>query len=72
MGVVVGLASHSIETWLGVRRISRLLNVACCIPLGALTFYGAARALKVAELDMVASSVFAPALGWLSRRRDKI
>ena len=72
MGVVVGLASHSIETWLGARRMSRLLNVACSVPLGALTFYGVARALKVAELEMVASSVFAPALGWLTRRRDRI
>jgi putative peptidoglycan lipid II flippase len=72
MGVAVGFASHWLEAWLGQGRLARVINLAVSIPLGAGAFYGVCKALKVAELEMAASALIAPALRWLGRRRDKI
>ncbi len=72
MGIAVLLLSHGIEAWLGVNRLARLLDLALSIPFGTAVYYGVARALHVAELEMATSALVAPALRWMSRRRDRI
>jgi putative peptidoglycan lipid II flippase len=72
MGIAVFVASHAIEAWLGVGRLARLLNLAVSIPFGTAVYYGVARALHVAELEMATSAIVAPVLRWMSRRRDRI
>ena len=72
MGIAVFLASHAIEAWLGAGRLARLLNLALSIPFGTAVYYGVAKALHVAELEMATNAVVAPVLRWMSRRRDRI
>jgi putative peptidoglycan lipid II flippase len=72
MGIVVALTTHGIEAWLGVRRLARILNLALSIPLGVAVYYSVLRALRVAELEMATSALIAPALRWMSSRRDRI
>ena len=52
MGAAVFLANHSIEIWLGVGRLARLLDLSISIPLGLLVFYAACRFLRVSELEL--------------------
>jgi putative peptidoglycan lipid II flippase len=72
MGIAVFFASHAIEAWLGAGRLARLLNLALSIPFGTAEYYGVAKTLRVAELEMATSAIVAPVLRWTSRRRDRI
>ena len=72
MGLAITLSSHGVQSWLGVRRLGRLVDLAISIPFGALIYYGVCRMAKVAELEMATRALIAPALGWVSRRRGRI
>jgi putative peptidoglycan lipid II flippase len=72
MGLAITLSSHGVQSWLGVRRLGRLVDLAISIPFGALVYYGVCRMAKVAELEMATRALIAPALGWASRRRGRI
>jgi len=72
MGAAIWVTSGSIQAWIGVTRLARLIDLAVSIPLGAAAFYGVCRALRVAELEMAGRALVSPVLGWLSRRRDRI
>jgi putative peptidoglycan lipid II flippase len=72
MGLVVAVSSRGIESWLGTRRLARLVDLAISIPVGLLAYYAVCRALKVAELEMAGRALMGPALNWLSRRRARI
>jgi hypothetical protein len=62
MGATVWFASHEIEKWLGVARLSRILDLAISIPFGLIVFYGACRFLRVTELDLATRSLVGPIL----------
>jgi len=53
MGAVCFASSHLIRGSLGLGRWARLADLGLSIPLGLAVFYAAARALGVAELEMV-------------------
>jgi putative peptidoglycan lipid II flippase len=58
MGAAVFLSSRGIESWLGVGRLGRLIDLAASIPLGLLVFYAACRVLRVSELDLATRALF--------------
>jgi putative peptidoglycan lipid II flippase len=62
MGVAVWLVSREIEKWLGVDRLSRVVDLAISIPFGLVVFYGACRFLRVTELDLATRSLIGPIL----------
>jgi putative peptidoglycan lipid II flippase len=66
MGAAVLLSSHGVETWLGVDRLARLIDLSISIPLGLLIFYASCRILRVSELELAARALAAP----LTRRPD--
>jgi hypothetical protein len=66
MGAAVLLSSHGVETWLGVDRLARLVDLSISIPLGLLIFYACCRILRVSELELAARALAAP----LTRRPD--
>jgi putative peptidoglycan lipid II flippase len=72
MGGAVALASNSIETWLGVTRWARLVELAISIPLGVAVFLGMCRAVKVEELEAAVRALPAPLARVVPWRRAKI
>ena len=58
MGAAVFLANHQIESWLGVGRLARLLDLSVSIPLGLVVFYAACRILRVSELELATRALF--------------
>ena len=60
MGAAVLLSSHGIESWLGVHRLARLIDLAISIPLGLLIFYAICRILRVSELELAARALVNP------------
>jgi putative peptidoglycan lipid II flippase len=62
MGAAVWLSSGEIENWLGVARLSRVVDLAISIPFGLIVFYGACRLLRVTELDLATRSLAGPIL----------
>jgi len=62
MGGAVWLSSRQLENWLGVARLSRIVDLAISIPFGLIVFYGACRLLRVAELDLATRSLISPIL----------
>jgi len=52
MGVAVYAGNHAITNWLGESRAARLLDLAVCIPGGAVAFYAACRWMEVPEVEM--------------------
>ncbi len=57
MGAVVVVSSRLIEGALGVSRLARVADLGCSIPLGAVVFWLACRALRVPELDSAARAL---------------
>ena len=57
MGAVCFGSSHLVREWLGVARWARLADLAVSISLGVAVFYFAARALRVAELEMAGAAL---------------
>jgi putative peptidoglycan lipid II flippase len=72
MGLAVALTSRCVQSWLGSTRWGCLVDLAVSIPFGALVYYSVCKMAKVAELEMATRALIAPALGWMSRRRDRI
>lgn len=64
MGAAVLLTSTSIQGWLGLSRLARLLQLAVSIPLGVAVFAAVCRALRVAEIETAGRALFAPLLRW--------
>jgi len=60
MGAAVLLSSHGIESWLGVHRLARLIDLALSIPLGLVIFYAACRFLRVSELELATRALVNP------------
>jgi hypothetical protein len=60
MGAVVWLTSHQIAAWLGHGRAARLIDLAVSIPIGLVVLYGAARALKISEMEMAVQALAGP------------
>jgi putative peptidoglycan lipid II flippase len=60
MGAAVLLSSHAVETWLGVDRLARLIDLAISIPLGLAIFYAVCRILRVSELELAARALADP------------
>ncbi len=67
MGGAVWLSSHAIQTWLGISRWERLVDLALSIPTGMLVFYGSCRVLRVSELDLATRALTGPLLRRLGR-----
>lgn len=57
MGLVVAAISHAIESHLAPSRWSSLTELAVCIPVGLVVYYGACRLQKVPELDLAFRAV---------------
>jgi putative peptidoglycan lipid II flippase len=60
MSAVVWGGDKLVEHWLGNSKLGSVVSLATCIPLGAYVFYGAAKALGVAELEMAAAGFSGP------------
>ena len=60
MGAAILLSSHGIESWLGVHRLARLIDLAISIPLGLMIFYAICRLLRVSELELAARALVNP------------
>jgi putative peptidoglycan lipid II flippase len=60
MGAAILLSSHGIESWLGVHRLARLIDLAISIPLGLMIFYAICRILRVSELELAARALVNP------------
>jgi putative peptidoglycan lipid II flippase len=60
MAGAVLLSSRGMEHRLGVAQLARLADLAVSIPLGIAVYYGACRALGVAELDLAMGAFTAP------------
>jgi len=52
MAAAIWLSSHAIYAWLGVRTATRFVDLIVSIPLGLAVLYGAARWLRIEELDL--------------------
>jgi putative peptidoglycan lipid II flippase len=57
MGAVCFGSSHLARQWLGLGRWARLADLAISVPLGLAVFYGAVRAMRVAELEMAGAAL---------------
>ncbi|MBL8295512.1 MAG: hypothetical protein JNN08_26940, partial [Bryobacterales bacterium] len=60
MSAVVWGGDRLVEHWLGNSKLGSVVSLASCIPLGAYVFYGVAKALGVAELEMAAAGFSGP------------
>ncbi|MBY0504123.1 MAG: murein biosynthesis integral membrane protein MurJ [Bryobacteraceae bacterium] len=60
MGGAVGLSTHFVREWLGTSKSGYLADLAISIPVGALTFYGACRLLRIDELELAMSAMTGP------------
>lgn len=72
MGAIVWLTSHEIAALLGHGRRARLVDLAVSIPIGLVALYGAARLLKIAELEVAMQSLAGPLRRRLPFLRGKI
>ncbi len=68
MGAVVATSSHFVLQWLGARKLAYLTDLAVSIPLGALTFYGACRMLRIDELELAMAAMAGPLRRRFGRR----
>jgi len=57
MGAVCYASSHLLRGWLGIGKVARLADLGVSIPLGVAVFYAAARALRIAELEMAGAAL---------------
>lgn len=67
MGSVVASVAMGMEKWLGTSQWASVATLCVCLPTGLALFYGAAKLLKVPELD-VATTAFAGPLSRLVRK----
>ena len=72
MGAVCYGSSHLVRGWLGISKWARIADLGVSVPLGLAVFYGAARALRVAELEMAAAAVAGPLARRLGMSRVKM
>jgi putative peptidoglycan lipid II flippase len=68
MGAVIFATSRGMATWLGASQIARLADLAVSIPAGLAVYYGACRALGLAEIDGVIRAFTRPIQRRLQRR----
>jgi len=60
MAAAVALSSYGVRAGLGVSHLARITDVAVSLPLGLGVYYGAAKMLGLAEIDMVIRSFTGP------------
>ena len=72
MGAVCFASSHLVQSWAGVGRWARVIDLAISLPLGLAVFYAAARALRVAELEMAGAAIAGPLARRLRSARARI
>jgi putative peptidoglycan lipid II flippase len=68
MGAVIFATSRGMARWLGASQIARLADLAVSIPAGLAVYYGACRALGLAEIDGVIRAFTRPIQRRLQRR----
>jgi len=68
MAGVIAVSSYGMSTWLGASKLAHLADLAVSIPLGLLVYYGACRALGIAELDGVIKAFVRPVWRRLKRK----
>jgi putative peptidoglycan lipid II flippase len=66
MAAAVWLSSYGVRQWLEVSQLARMTDLAISLPLGGAVYYWSAKALGLAEIDMVLRSFTGPL-----RRRTK-
>lgn len=52
MAAVIWLSSHGIQSWLGMRKLGYLVDVAVSVPLGAVVFFLTGRWCGIKELEL--------------------
>lgn len=60
MAGVVAFSSHTMEAYVGVSRLARLVDLGISIPLGLAVYYGICRALGVSDIDMAVRAFTGP------------
>jgi len=60
MAAAVALSSYGVRAWLGISQLARVADVVLSLPLGLAVYYGAAKMLGLAEIDMVIRSFTGP------------
>ena len=67
MGVACYLSSRGVHHLMGARKLGQIVDVAISIPFGAAVYYGACRAMRVAELEAAVRAVAGPLARRLGR-----
>ena len=60
MGAACALSSRSIEHWMGVSRIARVVDLAVSVPLGLTVFYAMAKWFRLPEMESAKRALLAP------------
>jgi putative peptidoglycan lipid II flippase len=72
MGAVCFGSSHFMREWLGLSKMARLADLAVSVPLGLGCFYGVARTLRLAEMEMAEAAIAGPLMRRLRISRAKM
>jgi len=60
MGAVCALSSRSIEHWIGVSRMARVIDLAVSVPLGLIVFFAMAKWFRLPEMESARRALLAP------------
>ena len=60
MGAVCALSSRSIEHWIGVTRMARVIDLAVSVPLGLIVFFAMAKWFQLPEMESARRALLAP------------
>ncbi len=72
MGAACMLSSRSIEHWMGVSRMVRVIDLAVSVPLGLIVFYATAKLFQLPEIESAKRALMAPLSRRLGSGRVKI
>jgi putative peptidoglycan lipid II flippase len=60
MGAACALSSRSIEHWMGVSRMARVIDLAVSVPLGLIVFFAMAKWFRLPEMESARRALLAP------------
>lgn len=60
MGAACALSSRTIEHWIGLSRMARVIDLAVSVPLGLIVFYAMAKWFRLAEMESARRALLAP------------